>query len=304
MAPRDPEGHYNLGLALRLNGEVEEAERAFRQALEIKPDHALARRALGLVLRRKGDLEGAASELRLAVADLPQDSMAHHNLGSVQLKLGRADQAVHELREAIRLDPYLLEAYYNLVRALRKAGQAEEAARVTDRAEQLSTEKAHAGRSIVLLQSALQHKESGDLEAALDELREATTLSPQLLEAQFQLALTLRELHQETPETEQALRRVLELQPGHARAHHQLGRLLQQLGKTEEAVTELRAATRLAPSLIEAHRALGRQSLGLEQWALAAAEFRAVLAWHPDDLEAQKDLATALEALGEVEKSF
>ena len=83
-----------------------------------------------------------------------------------------------------------------------------------------------------------------------------------------------------------------------------IGQNLQQLGKTEEAVVELRTATRLAPSLIEAHRALGRLSLDLERWASAAAEFRAVLAWHPDDLAARNDLATALESVGKVEKSF
>ena len=230
--------------------------------------------------------------------------MAHHNLGSVQLKLERVAQAVYELREAIRLDPYLLEAYYNLARALRKGGQLEEALEVTGKAQQLSKEKADAARSIVLLQSALQHREGGEIEEALDKLRDAAALSPQLIEAHFQLALTLAQSGQNTVETEKALRRILDLQPGHARAHHQLGRYLLETGRTDEAVNELRTATRLAPSLVDAHRVLGQLLLRQERWSLAATEFRAVLAWHPDDLGTQNDLATALDALDGGKESF
>jgi Tfp pilus assembly protein PilF len=40
-------------------------------------------------------------------------------------------------------------------------------------------------------------------------------------------------------EAEEALRKVIELQPGHAEAHYALARLYQQLGKKEAAAREL-----------------------------------------------------------------
>src|SRR5262249_7949115 len=51
LARDDPEYAYNLGLALRLTGDVDGAEDALRAALRRNPAHALARRSLGLILR-------------------------------------------------------------------------------------------------------------------------------------------------------------------------------------------------------------------------------------------------------------
>ena len=77
---------------------------------------------------------------------------------------------------------------------------ANEALEVTEKAQQLSREKADAARSIVLLQSAVQHRDGGEVEEGLDKLREATALSPQLVEAHFQLGLALAHSGQNTPE--------------------------------------------------------------------------------------------------------
>ena len=71
LAPQNPEHAYNLGLALRLRGDLSAAEARFRAVLAAQPDHALARRSLGLVLRQKGDTTGSVNELRRAVAGLP-----------------------------------------------------------------------------------------------------------------------------------------------------------------------------------------------------------------------------------------
>jgi Flp pilus assembly protein TadD len=49
----DPAYAYDLGLALRLRGDLDEAERQLRAALASNPRHAEARRALGLILRQK-----------------------------------------------------------------------------------------------------------------------------------------------------------------------------------------------------------------------------------------------------------
>ena len=142
---------YNLGLALRLNGDLAAAEAQFRAALARNPDHALARRSLGLVLRQKEDAAAAVVELRRAVALLPDDAQGHHLLATVLLKLGDLPEATTELREATRLDPSLIEARVMLAQTLAKSGQKDEALKEQAEVRRLNAEKADFGRMLVLL---------------------------------------------------------------------------------------------------------------------------------------------------------
>ena len=93
---------------------------------------------------------------------------------------------------------------------------------------------------------------------------------------------------------EKALRRVIELSPDFARAHLELGLLLETGRQRAEAAKELRRALELAPSFVEAHRALGTAALAAHDWPAAASEYIAILAWDQHDAKAQRNLSYAL----------
>ena len=59
--------YFKYGLILAEEGRNDDAAKAFRQALGIKPDWAEARSLLGSILTQTGDLHGAEQELRKAV---------------------------------------------------------------------------------------------------------------------------------------------------------------------------------------------------------------------------------------------
>jgi Flp pilus assembly protein TadD len=71
----------------------------------------------------------------------------------------------------------------------------------------------------------------------------------------LELIALLRKLNQDREPT---LRKLVELQPNDAHAHSQLGQLLLQTGRKEEALTHLREALRLEPKLSYAMRTYGR----------------------------------------------
>src|SRR5262249_10193614 len=148
--------------------------------------------ALGLILRQKGDFEASAAELRISVAGLPEDSQGRHLLGTVLLKLNDVDGAITEFRQAIRLDPYLSESHVNLAQPLQKAGQKEEAQKEVTEAQKIDAEKAGIGRAMVLIEKAADHVKQGELEKAIELLREASAVSPKFLETHYQLGLALR----------------------------------------------------------------------------------------------------------------
>jgi Flp pilus assembly protein TadD len=304
LAPGDPQFLYNLGLALRLSGDLDGAEARLREAIARDPKHALARRSLGLLLRQKGDLDGAAAELRLSVAELPEDAQGHHLLGSVLLKRDDALGAIDELRAAVRLDPLLTEARVLLAQALLKTGRRDEAAAEQAEVQRINAEKGGLGRAMVLIEGAVAQIKKGQRAAALDQLREAARLSPDFPEAYYQLGLALAAAPAAAAspgaaEAEAAFIQVLKLDPGDAPARFQLGRLLLARGDAEGATYQFARALEAAPSLVDARRIRAGLALRAGDWSLAVAELRALLAWAPEDGSAHRDLAAALDGLGE-----
>jgi tetratricopeptide (TPR) repeat protein len=255
LAPADTEYPYNLGLALRLQGNLDGAEAQFRSALAITPGHGLARRSLGLVLRQKGDLRAAARELDQAVALLPDDPQGRHLLGSVLLRLGETDRAVAALREAVRLDPSLVEAHVTLAQAFAKQGQDADAKREQTEVERINAVKAAFGRTLVLLDASHALLARGDIAGAIARRREAVAASPEFAEAHFELGLALQRGDATRQEAESSLRQAIALDPRLARAHAALATLLEGQGETAGASAARARAAELAPCSIPGARA-------------------------------------------------
>jgi Flp pilus assembly protein TadD len=120
--------------------------------------------------------------------------------------------------------------------------------------------------------------------------REAVSLAPHLLEAHYNLALSLERLGQRT-EAEEHYRDALRLRADYLPALLNLGANLHDQGRLAEAVETYRTALAAAPhdprvrnNLAEAYRALGRKDE-------ARREFERVLAEHPDYAPAHYGLA-------------
>ena len=86
LAPNEPTTHYALGVANHRRGKNGEAERCFRQALELNPQHIPSHNALaamqlaGSRFGRAGNLAGAAAGFRDAVQADPRSSESARNL--------------------------------------------------------------------------------------------------------------------------------------------------------------------------------------------------------------------------------
>jgi tetratricopeptide (TPR) repeat protein len=93
LQPDAPLLHYNLGLALQLQGSLEEAAASYRRTLELAPDHSAACNNLGTVLKALDDLDGAQRHYRRAAELDPANTEARSNLGHVLLAMGRYEEA-------------------------------------------------------------------------------------------------------------------------------------------------------------------------------------------------------------------
>jgi tetratricopeptide (TPR) repeat protein len=104
--PDDIAAHVNLGgILCDVERDYPAAAAEYREALRIKPDHAVARFGLGNALREQGKLDLAAASYREAIRIKPDFAPAHHNLAYILARQGNAHAAIVEGRESLRLQP-------------------------------------------------------------------------------------------------------------------------------------------------------------------------------------------------------
>ena len=88
-------------------GELDESKRHLEQALRAAPDRAILHQNLGLVLKDQGDLEGALASLDRAIHLKPEHRFASLHKGAVLEAMGRTDEAVMVYAQAWKYFPDL-----------------------------------------------------------------------------------------------------------------------------------------------------------------------------------------------------
>jgi len=164
----------------------------------------------GFCLRQAGRTESALAAFQRAAKENDLNAVPVADAASCLLALGRKEEAEREFRRALALDPSQSMAAANLARMLRRRGDRKEAQAVLE-----SALRAGARESDVYLERGLARAESGGLEAALGDFREALRRDPRnpvpienAAQAAFQLGR-----HRESV---QLYEQLLRLQPGRA----------------------------------------------------------------------------------------
>ncbi len=95
----------NLGIRLRQQGKWREAEGAYRRATDLKPGYTLAWSNLGSLLRRQKKWKGAEKAYRKAVEIKPDYDWAHYYLASTLTDQARFKEALESLEKCQALVP-------------------------------------------------------------------------------------------------------------------------------------------------------------------------------------------------------
>ena len=204
--------HDNLGVALGMKGQIDEATSQLQEAVRLKPDDAEARNNLGNALSSKGQLDEAICQYQEAVRLKLDNAEAHNNLGNALSSKGQLDEAISQFQEAFRLKPDFADAHYNLGIALVRKSQIDEAAA---------------------------------------QFREVIRLKPGYAEAHSNLGAVLV-MKGKTNEAIRQFQEAIRLKPDYPNAHCNLGTTLLNQGRIDEAITQLREALRLKPDYGEA----------------------------------------------------
>jgi tetratricopeptide (TPR) repeat protein len=148
------------GVTLHRAGDIDGAERAYREALGIDPNHPLALHYLGVVLFQRMRFAEALPLLERSTAQVPGEPEFHNNLGLALAALDRNDDAVAAYRRTLALAPRHATASNNLGLALQAQNRIADAIVAYRNALQITPDFAHAHWNLALaLLAARQYGE-------------------------------------------------------------------------------------------------------------------------------------------------
>ncbi len=221
-------------------GQLDSAERLYRQVLKQVPQHPDALHLLGLTLHQRGNSKGALKPLRKAAASQPGNPQFQRSLGLAERAAGNLDAAIAAFRRAVAAKPDFLAALANLGAALGQAGQHEQAEGLQRRA--LSIDNSPAGLHLDLGTTLLALGRSEEAAAAFDAALEREPENTDALLGRLQATPS-----DDFETSEALLLRVLRIDPAQPDACLRLGELRLEEGEFTTARDLLRRAAEQRP---------------------------------------------------------
>jgi tetratricopeptide (TPR) repeat protein len=108
-SPKDPVLRNKTGIAYHQLQQLDQALKAYQQAVKLKPDYHEAVNNIGTIYYTKKSYRRAIGQYRKAIALAPEQASIHSNLGMAYFARNQMQLAVDEFRTALKLDPEVFE---------------------------------------------------------------------------------------------------------------------------------------------------------------------------------------------------
>ena len=220
-----------------------EAEKTFHRVLKERPNYWLAYNELGFGLEEQGRYQEAFKAFRAASLAAPKNSMALSNLGGEYLQIGEFAEAMETLKKSLALDPDSDQAAAYTSLALRYQGRSDEALPFARKAVELNpaqdTNWLELGDCLLFIAQSRREAKNAYLRAAKEAERHLAT-DP--TNGPGWLLLALYKVKSGSPQDAPSLmERAESLAARDMDSQLYKGRILELLGKREEALTTLAA---------------------------------------------------------------
>ncbi|MAQ09548.1 MAG: sulfotransferase [Gammaproteobacteria bacterium] len=312
-----PRHLFERAVKLLKGGARSEAESLCREAVRQDPGDVNFIALLGTILADRNEFDEAKRVLTQAVKVAPGHARAHEDLGAVLLNLGRAQEALPHLHKATELSPRNAGAFAKLGGALKLLGRHDEAETALARGMELSPHQAKLEQATRLfvegrfrasekLAQELVRENPRDVNSALllariainahcyDDaealLMRITEIAPRFIAAWHDLGTVLKELNR-FEEAVDVLSKAITLDQNNSLTHYFHGAALAMAAQPEEAIMSYQRAVELDPELTGAHIGLGHvlKTVGDQQGGIEA--YRRAIALRPNFGETYYSLA-------------
>ena len=190
----DGESYFRAGLGAFHTEDFDAAERAYRMAFSLDPNHAEAVHGLGVVLALKEKYDEAEGFFLKAIELDPDFGNAYKDLGSARGRQGKFQEAVEPLRKALQIDPDDVDSHMMLGATLSGLGRIKEGQAHMDMAIRLDGTYEDARASVDAADGLLT---TGKLDEAASHYRRAVELGPDYIPALVGLASVLATANEE-----------------------------------------------------------------------------------------------------------
>ncbi|MFQ5946470.1 MAG: tetratricopeptide repeat protein [Anaerolineae bacterium] len=260
---------YQEGETLRRSGKFEEAVEAYRETLQIFPEHPTAFEHLREVYKKKATAAETIQTLEATVARQERDFIAWNLLGVLYGRERRWDEALEALARSIEAEPRAADTLVNRGWVLMELRRYEDAMAAFEAALTLQPRlaRAHAGLGSLLVES------KGDYTEGMRHYLTAVNLDPEnpaLLNDLGWLSYKMSRY----PEAVAALEKATTLDPNNPMIQTNLGLAYQKAGKLDEAVAHLQKALAINPEYTLALYGLGKTYESRKQYADAVTAYR------------------------------
>ncbi len=241
----------NLGVVYERQALLDQAEKAYRRALEVKPDQDAAWDYLTRLYCRTGRSAQIEAQLRGKITEFPGSLGLRTALVVALVHTNKLEVAANEAKKVLKADERNVRAMQLLAQIYYREQKFELAKMVLENARAVGPNDASTHNALGLVNLALKQKP-----AALENFRQAATLKPDFAEAR-----------------------------------NNYGTMLNEAQDYESAVRELEGAVNAAPDFANARLNLGNAYRGKQDNAKAISQYKQVLKLRPDLADTYFNLA-------------
>lgn len=290
---------YNiLGKSYLGANDVEQAERALKQALELDNTFNPAHLALGDLYVKQQQFELAEAEVNAILAQDPNSPEAHVLLGLIAMNRKQFEQAKVEFEKALAQRSDYGEAHYQLGVALRSLNQTDEAIASLERAVELLPDHLPS-----LVNLTLWTFDARDFTKALEYGQQAISIDPNNVLVRNALGA----LYAQTGQFSKALDQIQEIQkiqPDDPNVQLTLGVIYLGQREYEKAAEAAKKAIEQNPDNLLPYDTLGRAYLAQKMYGEALEAFTQALEREPDYVPALLGLGSLYGTQGKYFDAF
>ena len=231
-------------------GNLAVASELYNKQLKLNPQDENANQLLGMVYFASGNFEYATHYMEKSLALNPNQPHVLNNLAACFSKAGQKDAAIDCYEKAIALQPTYVEAYRNLAISQKALGKHKSALKTVASALEVET----SNTELIMLQGQLYKGNKAFVEA-IRCFERVLDIQPGHVEARHNLGVSLRL----SGRSEQALENYLILSKQGVEKYqlaHNIANAYSDLGELEKAISYFEKAIGLNPGYVESHKNL------------------------------------------------
>ncbi len=240
-----------IALEHHRNDRLNEAEKMYREILQVQPKHPDALHLLGVIRYQRNEYETAIDFFKQAIAVNATIPDFHRHCGLAWHGLRNFERAIECYRKALKLNPKYAETHNNLGHTYRDLGKLDEARACYEKAIRLKPDSYQAINNLGNI-----HQFQGRLEKAAECYQKALLIEPNFAEGYNNLGNIL--LYQGKPnEALEHYQKALKIHPNYPEALLNIGTRYKDRGQLAEAIHYYKKSLELHPRFVGAHSNLG-----------------------------------------------